>query len=60
VVVRQGDAMQVTLMWADKDRVTETSPACTGQDTSAESVSCCPAGVAAPAGVRCANFVVRP
>jgi type IV pilus assembly protein PilV len=60
VVVKQGEAMQVTLMWTDKDRVSEKSPACAGEDTSAESVSCCPAGVAAPKGVRCANFVVRP
>ncbi len=59
-VVRQGDAMNVTLMWSDKGRATESSPACTNQDTAAESVNCCPASVAAPAGVRCANFVVRP
>jgi type IV pilus assembly protein PilV len=60
VIARQGEAMQVTLMWTDKDRLTESSPTCASNDTSAESVGCCPAGLGAVAGVRCANFVVRP
>jgi type IV pilus assembly protein PilV len=59
-VVRQGDALSLTLMWSDKDRISEKSPTCGDGDSSAESVSCCPASLGAPEGVRCANFVVRP
>ncbi len=67
--------MTVTFMWQDKDfnqRVnnatlgtsvlsTRTSATCPSTPTTGiEQQTCCPASVAAPAGVRCANFILTP
>lgn len=61
--------VQVTLMWFDKDFTTQgtniasalqASSACTGAETGAAYQNCCPPAAAAPAGVRCQNFLIYP
>lgn len=59
----------VTLMWFDKeftdkgnaaDSVLVSAPTCTGNESGIAQQQCCPAVVAAPAGVRCARFSFIP
>ncbi|MCW7539177.1 type IV pilus modification protein PilV [Aquabacterium sp. A7-Y] len=61
--------MNVTLMWFDKDFLSggelQSAPVCPtapedDDDNRMLRQSCCPTAVAAPAGVRCANFTVFP
>lgn len=67
-----GDArtgMTVTFMWRDKEFNAQssagvlsarTSTQCAASTTGIDQQSCCPQAIAAPAGVRCANFTVTP
>lgn len=61
--------VQVTLMWFDKNFTTQgtnlasamqTSGACTGAETGAAALNCCPPAAAVPAGVRCQRFLIYP
>jgi type IV pilus assembly protein PilV len=63
-----GKGLLVTMMWADKDHTSGAgadlakvqSATCDADTAGAANLSCCPASIDAPAGVRCANFVVVP
>jgi type IV pilus assembly protein PilV len=68
VLASGNQGLNVVLMWSDKDNVAVANGAatanasltCTDDSTGAGSLSCCPDAVAAPDGVRCANFVLIP
>ena len=59
------DGFTMTLMWMDKDFVStdgilSITPTCTGNETGLAQQTCCPDAADAPAGVRCARFVLVP
>jgi type IV pilus assembly protein PilV len=50
---------QVTVMWADKN-VAVSAATCAATDAGVAQRTCCPTAAAAPAGVRCTNFMLVP